>query len=225
MTAGEDVEWSARLRKLHPSELSVEQRNVYDAIVSGRRSVGAGARYLLDEAGRLEGPFNAMLLNPRVGEALQALGAALRYESSFGGRAREVAVLEVARHCRCEYEWLVHEQVGAAEGLSGEELQAVRCGRRAGSLSELECCVRDVVRELLEKQDLGERSFLKAQEALGLPGLQELVTLVGYYELLALFLRVWRVDLPNDRGKAGGASERQQRPGAGIGSDGRAPSS
>lgn len=214
--------WPARLQKLHPSELNVEQKEAYDTIVRGRRSAGVGAKYLLDDVGRLEGPFNAMLLNPRMGQALQALGAAVRYESSLAGRAREVAILEVATHCHCEYEWLVHEQVGAAEGLSREELAAVHSGRHAASLSELECCVRDVVRELLETRDLGEGSFVRLQEGVGLSGVQELLTLVGYYELLALSLRVWRVALPRGGCETEGENEQQHPPGGGVGSDGKA---
>ena len=46
---------------------------------------------LVDEDGRLEGPFNAFLLQPRLGGPLQALGAAVRYGTSLSDRAREIA--------------------------------------------------------------------------------------------------------------------------------------
>jgi hypothetical protein len=66
---------SRRLRKLEVGGLDEEQRALYQDVASGPRSRGPQSFALCDEAGRLEGPFNAMLLSPRLGGALQALGA------------------------------------------------------------------------------------------------------------------------------------------------------
>jgi 4-carboxymuconolactone decarboxylase len=63
----------ARIGKLEPSALDAEQRSPYDAIAGGRRAQGPQLFRLADAEGRLEGPFNAFLLQPRLGSALQAL--------------------------------------------------------------------------------------------------------------------------------------------------------
>jgi 4-carboxymuconolactone decarboxylase len=47
-----------------PTELTTAARAVYDKIVGGPRASAASAFRLVDAAGRLEGPFNAMLLSP-----------------------------------------------------------------------------------------------------------------------------------------------------------------
>lgn len=44
--------------------------------------------------------------------------------------------------------------------------------------------------------DLDDDGFTRAEAALGRDRLAELVVLVGYYDLLALSLRVWRTPLP-----------------------------
>jgi len=44
--------------------------------------------------------------------------------------------------------------------------------------------------------DLDEQSFQNAVSHLHPAGLQELMTLVGYYRMLALQMRVFRVDAP-----------------------------
>ena len=62
----------ARIPKLPPAELDDEQRALYDAIAGGRRAQGPQLFRLADADGRLEGPFNAFLLQPRLGSALQA---------------------------------------------------------------------------------------------------------------------------------------------------------
>ena len=59
-----------RLPHLRPDELDVEQRNLYDTINQGpRRSAQPGLSSpvgLVDDEGRLQGPFNAMLFRQRA---------------------------------------------------------------------------------------------------------------------------------------------------------------
>ena len=121
----------ARIGKLEPSALDAEQRSLYDAIAGGRRAQGPQLFRLADPEGRLEGPFNAFLLQPRLGSALQALGASVRYDTGLDDRSREIAILVVAAHWRSDFEWYAHEAVGRAAGLGDAELAALREGRHA----------------------------------------------------------------------------------------------
>ena len=116
----------ARIPKLAPSSLDAEQRSLYDAIAGGRRAQGPQLFRLTDEAGRLEGPFNAFLLQPRLGAALQALGSSVRYDTGLDDRCREIAILTVAAHWRSDFEWYAHEAVARAAGLTAPELAAIR---------------------------------------------------------------------------------------------------
>ena len=194
MTAG------ARIPKLPPSALDEEQRSLYDAIAGGRRAQGRQLFRLVDDEGRLEGPFNAFLLQPRLGSALQALGSSVRYDTGLDGRCREIAILVVAAHWRSDFEWYAHEAVGRAAGLGDAELAAVRDGRHA-ALAGREAVVARTAAALLGRGDLGDAEYREAVDQVGAEGLFELLTLVGYYATLALQLRVFRVPLPD-----GGAS-------------------
>jgi alkylhydroperoxidase family enzyme len=119
----------ARIQKLAPALLDEEQRSLYDAIAGGRRAQGPQLFRLTDEDGRLEGPFNAFLLQPRLGSALQALGSSVRYDTGLDDRCREIAILVVAAHWRSDFEWYAHEAVARSAGLDDAELAAVRDGR------------------------------------------------------------------------------------------------
>ena len=121
----------ARIGKLAPSSLDEAQRSLYDAIAGGRRAQGPQLFRLVDENGRLEGPFNAFLLQPRLGSALQALGSSVRYDTGLDDRCREIAILAVAAHWRSDFEWYAHEAVARSAGLDDAELAAVRDGRYA----------------------------------------------------------------------------------------------
>jgi 4-carboxymuconolactone decarboxylase len=184
-----------RLAKLHPQTLDAAQREVYDAIAGGRRAAGPTLFQLVDEDGGLEGPFNAFLLQPRVGDAMQALGAAIRYETALSDRAREIAVLVVAAHWGASYAQYAHEAIGRHAGLTETELAAVREGRW-DTFDGVERVVAVTAHRLAADGDLDDAAYAQAVEALGQPGLFELLTLVGYYATLALQMRVFRVTTP-----------------------------
>ena len=187
----------ARLPKFEPPALDAEQRSLYDAIAGGRRAQGPQLFRLADADGRLEGPFNAFLLQPRLGSALQALGASVRYDTGLDDRCREIAILVVAAHWRSDFEWHAHEAVGRAAGLGDAELAAVREDRHA-ELAGRESVVARTAAALVTRGDLDDAEYGEAVGHLGPAGLFELLTLVGYYATLALQLRVFRVPAPED---------------------------
>jgi 4-carboxymuconolactone decarboxylase len=184
---------SDRLPKLAPGGLDDDQRAVYDAVAGGRRAQGPQLFRLVDEDGGLEGPFNAFLLQPRLGFALQALGAAVRYETSLSDRAREIAILVTAVAADAAFEWYAHEAVGRHAGLTDEELDALRAGRFETFADEGERVVAATVHALCARGDLDDEEYRRAAGALGRAGVFELLTLAGYYLTLAMQLRVFRV--------------------------------
>ncbi len=180
-----------------PDELDAAQRTVYDRIVGGPRASTSPAFRLTDAAGRLEGPFNSMLVNPEVGDALQQLGAAIRYGTALPDRCREIAILTLAVERRSNFEWYAHARVGQRCGLTVDELTALHDRGGVASLSPTERLVRRAVTALCRTGDLDDALHADLADALGRYQLAELITLAGYYDLLALSLRVWRTPLPS----------------------------
>jgi 4-carboxymuconolactone decarboxylase len=185
-----------RIARLTPGSLDDEQRAVYDTIAGGRRAQGPQLFRLVDDEGALEGPFNAFLLQPRLGSALQELGSAVRYETSLSDRAREVAILVVSSVWDSGFERYAHEAVGRHVGLSDAELGALR-EARYDMLTDHERLVAVTTHRLAVDGDLDDAAYAEAVAALGEPGIFELLTLVGYYAALALQLRVLRVEDPS----------------------------
>jgi 4-carboxymuconolactone decarboxylase len=181
-----------RLSKLLPASLDADQRAVYDAVAGGPRAAGPQLFRLVDDEGGLEGPFNAFLLQPRLGMALQAVGSAVRYETTLSDRAREVAILVVAAVRDSAFEQHAHEAVGRHVGLTDDALEAVRDGRYDDLPDDVRLVAR-LSRQLLDTGDLDDASYAEAVDVLGQAQLFELLTLVGYYDALALQLRVFRV--------------------------------
>lgn len=173
-------------------------RAVYDAIVHGPRGDGGVPPTVADAEGRLQGPFNVMVhASPAVGDAAQRLGAGIRYGSALTDRVRELAILTVAALRRCEFEWLVHAPKASATGVTDDMLEAVARGD-AGFFDYDDMLVHRAVTQLVEGRDLPQDTFEKLCTFLGVRGTVDLVTLVGYYDMLALSMRAFRVPLPGD---------------------------
>lgn len=181
-----------RLPLRSPATLTAEQRSLYGAIAEGPRATGPQHFALTNPDGSLAGPFNALLLVPALGQAVQALGAAVRYETSLTAREREIAILVVAARWDCEFERMAHEAVGRAAGLSDDELETIR----GGGIPALDDPHEDACTRLAHAMahgDVDEASWAQTSRIVTVETVFELSTLVGYYALLALQLRVFRV--------------------------------
>jgi 4-carboxymuconolactone decarboxylase len=189
------AELHGRLPWPRPDEMNAAQREYYDRLLSGPRDPAS----LVDDQGRLHGAFNARLLDPAVGTAIQRLGAALRFGGTLTARQREIVILTVARSQRSDYEWHGHAGDARRAGLSETQLDALRTDAPIPDLALTEQAAHDVTLALLRDQDLSDTEFTSAVEAIGTSALFDIVSLVGHYLHTALSLRVWRVPLqPGD---------------------------
>jgi 4-carboxymuconolactone decarboxylase len=183
-----------RLRRLRPDDLDGEQRALYDTIASGPRARGAQHFALTDEGGALRGPFNALLLSPSLGTALQEIGSAVRYRTGLTDRVREMAILLVAAHWDSAFESTAHTAVGRAVGLTEAEIASLHQGAPPDLAGADEARALSVVQRLLDDADLDDATYADAALHLGETAVFELTVLVGYYASLALQLRVFRAD-------------------------------
>jgi len=182
-----------RLEPIPPTNLDREQKALYASITEGPRARGPKHFDLTREDGTLLGPFNALLLAPRLGSALQELGAAVRYQTALSARAREIAILTVAARWDCAFERSAHESVGRAVGLSADELSEIRASRvpPLENLHELACA--HLVRVMVDG-DVDDEAWATWGHVVGEATVFELTTLVGYYATLGLQMRVFRVE-------------------------------
>jgi 4-carboxymuconolactone decarboxylase len=181
----------SRQPALRPAELDDAQRQLYDAITGGPRS--GGAFRLTDADGVLQGPFGGFLLSPAIGDALQQLGAAIRYRSRLTPRVRELAILVVAAHHGSAFERYAHRAVGKSVGLSETEMDAVESGDALCSADSLENAVVQLTRSILEGL-VDDDTWSACVPPLQLDLVFELIVLVGYYTTLATQMRVLRTD-------------------------------
>lgn len=180
-----------RTDPLDPAELDPQRRALHERIAGGPRAAQARIP-LLDDGGRLLGPFGPMLFSPRIGAAVQQVGAALRTDPDLPPRLRELAVLTVAAHTRSAFEWSAHEAAARDTGLTDEQLQALLDDAEPAGLDDAERAAVRVVRDLLTGHDVDDETYAAALAALGRDTLAAVVWLSGYYAMLAGALAVFR---------------------------------
>lgn len=188
-----------RFPLLAPRELSPEQQSLHQAIAGSPRNTGPFL--IADDAGHLAGPFNALLFAPGIGQAVQALGAALRFSGSLPDRTRELVICAVAAATNSDYEWYAHSRVATTVGISGNELAELRRGGSPATFSSAEQGALGVTHALLGGSTVNSDVHAAALEHFGHGGVTELSVLVGYYRMLAGLLAVGGVSAPATTGE------------------------
>jgi 4-carboxymuconolactone decarboxylase len=187
-----------RLEQLREDTLTIEQRSLADAIAGHRPGASLRSRNLADAAGRIQGPFNHMLHVPALGDPVQQLGGVLRFAGTLPDRARELVILTVAQAWESDFEWWAHVRIARDIGLTDGEIHAVARGDAPVLEDPVERAALDGARALVARSDLTDEEYARTEAVLGPSMLIELTTLVGYYALLAMQMRVFRVAAPDD---------------------------
>jgi 4-carboxymuconolactone decarboxylase len=151
---------------------------------------------LTGERGGMTGPFNVLLRSPEMGDAVQKLGAQVRYHSSLPPRLNEFAIIITGRFWNAQYEWYAHKRLALQAGLSQTIVDALAAGRRPSAMQPDEQVVYDFVTELLHTKQVSDATFNAARDKLGERSLVDLVSVAGYYGLVSMVLNVDRYPLP-----------------------------
>lgn len=171
-----------RYLPIEARSLDAAQQRVCDEVRAGRR-------------GTVPANVVAWLASPELAARAARLGEFLRYETSLPPLLSELAILVVARHWSCRYEWAVHAVEAERAGLAARVVEAVGRGLRPDLASPGDV-VHDVTRALLTRGRIDDALYARATAALGEPGLTDLVGVVGYYTLVAFTLNAREVPVP-----------------------------
>lgn len=127
--------------------------------------------------------------------AFTTLGGHLLARTELDPRLRELAIVRVGIRTGAAYEVAHHDRIGAEAGLTTEQLAGVRAGAGHPVFGELEAAVLRFVDELVDDVRASDASFAALHRTLSLRALQELTMTVGFYLMVARFLRTFDVDL------------------------------
>jgi 4-carboxymuconolactone decarboxylase len=182
-----------RFKLLPVENLTPEQRALYDAIRSGPRS--KLANFSGAKPGPLGGPFNVWLRSPGIGDCIQKLGEEIRFRSSLPAKLNEMAIIMTARFWTSQYEWVAHCKLALDAGLDPAIAQAIAERRRPANMDEDEATVYDFSQELHETKGVSDANFKRTLDRFGERGVVDLISVNGFYSLVAMCLNVDRTPL------------------------------
>ena len=172
----------SRVPPLDPATLTPEQQRVAADIAGARKNV--------------RGPFTIWLRNPALAEHANQFGIALRDSKVLDRRLFELAVITVCRAFTVQYAWSSHAPAAEAAGVSPDVVAAIRDKKLPDFQRDDERVVYDVATELMRTQELSQPTYERAIAQFGIEGTVDLVSTVGYYAMVGIFLKSFDVPTP-----------------------------
>ena len=162
--------------------LSPEAQAIYDQLV-GRR-------------GRIDGMYRSLLNYPQLTRHVSDLGTFLRFGAGVLPDAlRELTILWLARRLEVAYEWIKHVGPARQAGVPDAVIEALRT-QQEPNLDATQAATLAVARCVLERHSIPAALQAGLAAELGLPGVIELVVLVGFYQMIAGVIFAFDIPLP-----------------------------
>jgi len=161
-------------------------KKVYDRIVDPSRNSLVG----------LQGPAGIRLASPRLANIMEDANNYLRYQTGFGDRLTEIAIMTTAREMDHQFEWAAHEKNGLKVGIEPALIDIIKFRKPLTGVAEKEAVTIELGRELFGQRKVSSETFAHALRLYGKKGLVDLVSLMSQYTATAALLTAFDIQLP-----------------------------
>ena len=120
------------------------------------------------------------------------------YYTTITARQRELLILRVAVLRDARYEWAQHVYQAGVAGMSPEEIGRVRTGPDDPSWDPLERALLCAADELVSEARIGDATYAALSSSLDTQQLMDVVFTVGAYEVFAMAMRSFDVEIDDD---------------------------
>jgi alkylhydroperoxidase family enzyme len=134
--------------------------------------------------------------HPALTEAFNHLISHALYFTTITPRQRELLVLRVAHRRQARYEWGQHAYLASRAGLTPEEIERIRSGGEGWDA--LDAALLSAADELVADARIGDETYATLAGELDTQQLMDIVFTVGAYEVFAMAMRTFDVDLDDD---------------------------
>ena len=171
-----------RLPSLPEDKLTDSQHTVLRAIQNGPRGKIP-----------MTGPFGVWLRAGSIGDAIQNLGASLRYNTILDETLKELAICVVGSHYKTKFEFAYHAELAKKTGISDKILEDLRQNKTPSFNDSRLRLIYQISTQLLDKHSLSDEIYREGINEFNEKGMIELVSLVGYYCLVSLTLNAFKI--------------------------------
>lgn len=167
-----------------PEDMTPEQREVHDEVVTGVR-------------GKLVGPLRAVLHSPDLARRWSRLGEYLRFSTTLPKKLNELAIIVTGRRWNSQLEFLIHAEAATAAGLDPAVIEAIRHSRAPTFADEADAEVYEFARMLQQTGDVDQAVHAAVTMRWGERGVVELTGVIGYYTMVSMTLNAHEIPLPD----------------------------
>ena len=175
-----------RIKDWKVEDLTEEQKEIHDAIVSGPR-------------GHVVGPLRIWLNNPGLARSAQTVGEYARYGTSLSKGLSELAIITTGRVWSSSFEWEHHAPLAIEGGIDPENVNIISKGQRPNFTKVEEEAVFDFAAEANILKNVSDNTYNNLVNILNETAAIDIVGICGYYSLISMTLNVFKV--PNDTDK------------------------
>ena len=162
-----------RLHLPSVDEMTSEQRDVHDEIVSGVR-------------GRLVGPLRAVIHSPDLARRWSRLGEYLRFSTCLPKKLNELAIIVTGRRWNSQLEFHHPCRGRRGSGTRSVCIEAIRLGEAPMFADDAEAEVYEFARQLQQTGRVDAPVHAAVTARWGERGVVELTGVIGYYTMVSM---------------------------------------
>jgi len=190
-------ELGGRLTLLQPTNLTPDQRQLYDQLQDTEIAWAEKSGFQAQTADKqLIGPFNPMLYSPVIATAMMGLTSALSQHSALPEPVRQVVILTVGAGWQAAYELYAHTAVARKAGLPDEAIRALAAGQPPTGLSADEVLAHEFTQQLAITHQISPDLYQRAAKTFGEKGVFDMILLAGQYMTVSALLNSFAIPAP-----------------------------
>ena len=144
------------------------------------------------------GPSSVMVHSPEMAVRANRLSEFLGESDEMPERFKRLAALISARSMDCQYVWNAQAAAARRAGVGDALVDAIRDKTQLPAMSAEESALVSYGMELTATNQVSEETFSAARDQLGVKGLVEFTTNMGYYRMISLNANACTIELPGD---------------------------
>lgn len=149
-------------------------------------------------SGRIMNVNLMMSHSPGSVRELIRLGDRLLTKAGLDHKYRELAIIRISHLCGSDYEWAQHVPIALRSGLTREQLEAIENWQNSDLFTAEEKTILAYTEEVVRNSEPSEETFKAASEFLDHTSLVELTFSIGYWSMVAKFLRTFQVEIEDE---------------------------
>ena len=191
----ESQEWVARRASSLSEHNSLSKPRIHADSTPSDEQSRMLAKTLLTPSSEPLNLYRVLVRYPELMKRVNALGGLFMVHGSLPVRERELVILRVARNSRCDYEFAQHAPIGLRAGLSERQIEDLGQPIYSGHWDESDLGLLRLADEVMDSLEVSNETWDLVSQSHDENQMMELLMLVGYYKMLAAFLKTVGVPL------------------------------